>query len=314
MNTEVERIKQDSFEILYKWIESCRRRGTISRNTVAVGIVVLDHLRRNCPVSRTDVISEGGEVKGARAGLGKILGNYGVSSKYLKEVTTRQAPQDGQKLFEWFNWGRKLAILPDQERDNLLTDLIEEVAKLAKEWLRRHNLKLEFNRRHAPTAWIRVILENARGNSGGVVEQHLVGAKLERRHMDIAVPNHPVHAADRQTDRDGDFTVAQTVYHVTATPSRRVIQRCANNVKVGQFPVLLVPSDQEYRAKALAQDEGVEEDITIISIEGFVALNIIEIATENRTNFFGVLQEIVEIYNKRLSQVETDLSLQIEVH
>ena len=140
MSAEVERIKQESFEMLYKWIESCRRRGTISRNTVAVGIVVLDHLRQSCPVSRVDVISEGGEVKGARAGLGKILGKYGVNSKYLKEVTTRQAPQDGQKLFECFNWGRKLAILPDQERDHLLTDLIEEVAKLAKEWLRRHNL------------------------------------------------------------------------------------------------------------------------------------------------------------------------------
>ena len=314
MSAQTERIRQESFETLHKWIKSCTRRGKISRNTVAVGIVVLDHLRRSCPVSRTDIISKGGEVKGARAGLEEILAKYGVSSKYLKEVTTRQAPQDGQKLFELFNWGRTLMALSNQERDKLLEDLIGETARLARVWLSRQSLKLELNRRHAPTAWIRLILENAKENSGGVVEQHLVGAKLERRYEGITVPNHPAHAADRQTDRDGDFTIAQTVYHVTATPSRSVIQKCATNVKAGQHPVLLIPNDQEYRAKALAQDEGIEENITITSIEGFVALNIIEIATEKRTDFFGILQEIIQIYNKRLKQVETDLSLQIQVH
>jgi len=30
-------------------------------------------------------------------------------------------------------------------------------------------------------------------------------------------------------------------------------------------------------------------------------------------DFFGVLEEIVMIYNKRLAEVETDLSLQIQV-
>jgi hypothetical protein len=34
---------------------------------------------------------------------------------------------------------------------------------------------------------------------------------------------------------------------------------------------------------------------------------------EENKDFFSVLKEIVEIYNKRLSEVETDLSLRIEV-
>jgi len=54
--------------------------------------------------------------------------------------------------------------------------------------------------------------------------------------------------------------------------------------------------------------------LTIISIEDFVALNIIELATEENKDFFGILQDIVHIYNRRLAAVETDLSLQIEVH
>jgi hypothetical protein len=44
-----------------------------------------------------------------------------------------------------------------------------------------------------------------------------------------------------------------------------------------------------------------------------VALNIIELATEESKDFFSVLKEIVEIYNRRLQEVETDLSLRIEV-
>jgi len=45
----------------------------------------------------------------------------------------------------------------------------------------------------------------------------------------------------------------------------------------------------------------------------FVAVNIIELATKESKDFFSVLKEIVEIYNERLSEVETDVSLQIEV-
>ena len=98
-------LNKQSHEILAKWFESCTRNNKISRNTVAMGIVVIDHLKKNCPVSRDDVISQGGEVNGARSGLGKILESYGIPGAYLKEITTRQGHQDGQRLFEMFAWG-----------------------------------------------------------------------------------------------------------------------------------------------------------------------------------------------------------------
>ena len=91
------------------------------------------------------------------------------------------------------------------------------------------------------------------------------------------------------------------------------MQKCAQNIRVGLHPILLIPREQENKARVLAQDEGIEGELTITSIENFVALNIIELATEESKDFFSVLKEIVEIYNKRLSEVETDLSLQIEV-
>ena len=145
------------------------------------------------------------------------------------------------------------------------------------------------------------------------MEQHLVGAKLQRRYKDIIILNYPAHAADFQTDRPGDFALPNTVYHVTATPSSGVIEKCATNIKVGQHPILIVPRSVEYKAIALAEDVGIKAQVSIMSIEDFMALNIIEIATGEETDFFQILQEIVEIYNKRLAKVETDLSLQIEI-
>jgi hypothetical protein len=99
----IDNLKQESYQILNDWIASCTRGGKVSRNTVSIGIVVLDHLRQKCPVSKDEVISQGGEVKGARSGLGAILELYGISRGYLKEVTTRQGHQDGQRLFEAFD-------------------------------------------------------------------------------------------------------------------------------------------------------------------------------------------------------------------
>jgi len=42
-------------------------------------------------------------------------------------------------------------------------------------------------------------------------------------------------------------------------------------------------------------------------------MNVIELADAEGKGFFAVLQDIIALYNKRLAQVETDLSLQIEV-
>lgn len=309
----MERLQRESRAILSKWLESCTRQNRISRNTVAMGIVVLDHLNRNCPVSRDDVISQGGEVSGARSGLGKILETHGIPNTYLKEITTRQGHQDGQRLFEMFEWGKKFAHLALKERETIFFDLIEVLRNLANDWLKRQNLKLDIDRRQAPAAWISVIVENAKGRSGGIVEQQLVGAKLARRFQNVDIPNYPAHAGDKQTERMGDFTISNLVYHVTAAPSRNVLQKCADNLKVGLHPVLLIPREQENKARVLAQDEGIDQQLTIISIESFIAMNIIELATDKNTDFFSVLKEIVEIYNARLSAVETDLSLQIEI-
>jgi len=223
-------VVETHMNILEQWIKSCTRNNKISRNTVAVGIVVLDHLSNTCPALKDDVITGGGEVKGTRSGLSSILEKYGLPASFLKEVTTRQGHQDGQKLFDLFNWGDSFIDFTDDDRKTILQALINRLCGVAIDWLRRQKLKLNIDRRQSPSAWIHSIIKNAEGDSGGIVEQHLVGAKLERRFSDIHISNHPAHAGDSQTSRSGDFGISNIVYHVTGSPTSKVIEKCIDNI------------------------------------------------------------------------------------
>lgn len=305
--------KNPVLEALAKWIDSCAIKGELSRSNVAMAIVVLDHLRRKCPVERNEVLSPRGEVKGARSGLASILAKYNVPAGYLKEVTTRAGHQDGQRLFETLDYGRRLASLSDEERDHYLTAAIDSLGRMAMRWLARQHLKVNCDRHHAPSKWIGNILAEAKGRSGGAVEQHLIGAKLERRHPDLNIANNPSHAGDAQTGRPGDFIVGSTAYHVTASPGSAVVEKCAANLGAGLHPVLVVPRDQTDKARHIAEDQGIADRMTILAIEDFVASNIIEMTHGQQGAFVVELKAIIAAYNRRLEAVETDLSLKIEV-
>lgn len=309
-------MKKDTLKpILDEWLDSCIRvKGNISRNTVAVGIVILDHLSEKCPLEKSEIVSKGGEISGTRGtSLRKILGKYKISEKYLKEATTRQVHQDGQRLLDAVKYGKIFGDLKEIERKQMLQEGIYRLRDLAFEWLKRQNLKIDCDRQNSPAFWIGSILESARGRSGGKVEQHLVGAKLEYRHPNVEVPNFPGHAADAQTKRPGDFAIGTTCYHVTATPGRDVVQKCNANLKQGFHPVLLVPRNQVEKARHIAEDQGMEQRMTILGIEDFIALNIIEMSVGEQQAFVDTLKKIVEKYNRRLEEVETDLSLKIDL-
>lgn len=300
-------------EPLAAWLETCKTRNALSRNAVAVGIVVLDHLRRKCPLERDEITSARGEIRGARSGLKSVLEKYGIHGKYLREVTTRAGHQDGQRLLEALEYGSVLAPLSETSRDRCLVDAIGVLVRLAHEWQQRQHLKIDCDRRKSPAAWIESIITEARGRSGGKVEQHLVGAKLAERHAGMHIPNNPGHAGDAQTGRAGDFVVGSTAYHVTASPGSPVLQRCRENLGAGLHPVLLVPRSEVDRARHIAEDQQIADRVTILAIEDFVAVNIIEMSSGDQARFIQVFKSIITSYNERLAEVETDMSLRIEV-
>jgi hypothetical protein len=296
-----------------EWLKSCTRKGKISRNTIAVGLVILDKLRASPILKRQDVLSEGGEIAGARSALENVLQKYGLPSTFLKEVTTRQASQDGQRLLESLQFGAVLSRLPETERQQQIQDGINILKDLALQWLSRQHIKLECPANCSPASWIATILSEAKGKSGGKVEQHLVGAKLQTRHPNIPIPNHPGHAGDVQTGRTGDFVIGTTSFHVTAAPGSGVIEKCSRNLRQNLHPVLLVPRENLSKARHLAEDKGIAENVTIIAIEDYLAANIIELAEGQQSNFSTVIRKILGTYNERLLAVETDPSLKIEV-
>ena len=174
-------------------------------------------------------------------------------------------------------------------------------------------MKLSLKQHHSPVEWIRQILEEAKGKSEGVVEHCLVGAKSKKRYANTEISAFPCHSAGIQTRHSGDFIIGDTIYHVTATLTPSIIQKCDEDIKSGLHPLLLVPSELVSKAKYFAEYIGIEKRLSVIAIEDFVALNIIEMATGNQAKFLEVLQEIINIYNERLEEVETDMSLKIEV-
>lgn len=291
------------------WIGSCTRNKQVARNTIVTGLVILDHYSTDPILSRSRLVAPGGEIKGVRgSNVRRVLAKHGLPANFLKEVTTRSAHKDGERLADALRAIDKKAHAPEAIKQ-AATDLVAH----ANRWLARQHIKIYCDIGHSPSAWIQSILAQSRDRSGGKVEQHLVGAKLEERHPGISIANHPANAGDRQTGREGDFVVGSTAYHVTAAPGRDVIKRCEVNLAAGVHPVLLVPKTLVPQTILRAENEELGARITVIAIEDFLALNIIEMTAGDQLSFRAKLASIIERYNRRLREAETDQSLSIDL-
>jgi hypothetical protein len=195
-------------------------------------------------------------------------------------------------------------------------ELRDELARMIRDkedWLAGTPLKPQCDRQQSPATWIDSILVAAELRSFGVVEWHLVGATLQRRHPEIAIPNNPGHAGDAQTGRSGDFPLKDISYHVTATDGKEATERCQQNIEAGMHAVLLVPRRHLEKARTRADVIGILPRVSILAIEDFITQNIIEMSTSQQQDFFSTLKAIIDEYNRRLELVETDMSLKIEL-
>lgn len=307
--------RENIAEIVEGWLASYRdkKRGIAARNVVAAGVVVLDRLLANLRLSEEDAFTPRGELKGARSGLRKVLARHGIPVTYLKEATGRQAATYARTLLEKLQWGERIPAAK-QDRQKSLKDGIDVLVKEATAWLHRDPLKISCDRQCSPKIWVNTILKKAEGRSGGRVEQHLIGAKLQERYAEkVKVPRHPGHAGDVQTGRSGDFDLGRVSFHVTSNPTRDHLQKCKENAATNRVPVLIVPADKVEHARVYASDEGIENRVTILSIEDFVAHNVIEISSEYGVGVFDIMKAIIDEYNRRVLEVEKDNSLTIEI-
>jgi hypothetical protein len=172
---------------------------------------------------------------------------------------------------------------------------------------------LELNRRHSPQTWVAAILESAKARSDDVVEQKLIEATLRRRFDRTYITAFKALSDHESVGWTNGNTLANLTYYVTTDPSRQSMQRYSQTSRAGGHSFLLVPSEQIEKATVFAHEEGIERHLAILSIESFVATIIIGLAMDENKDLFSILTEIVDIYNERLAEVETDLSLLIKV-
>jgi hypothetical protein len=103
------------------------------------------------------------------------------------------------------------------------------------------------------------------------------------------------------------------VYHVTAAPGEAVIRKTEENCHAGLHPVLLVPERVKARADFLAEHLGMKDRVTILAIEDFFSINILKMSGRQNREYIDTLKRIVDEYNRRIEEAETDQSLQIDI-
>jgi len=146
----------------------------------------------------------------------------------------------------------------------------------------------------------------------GAVLQHLVGAKLQLRFPEEKIGSDRANAADMHTDREGDFQVGTTAFHVTTAPMEKLISRCVENKRAGYRPVILTLESKVQAARQMADNVGMSEKISVQSAEIFIGTNIEEIATYDGDRIREGLAKLIRTYNTRIEKIEIDKSLMID--
>jgi len=303
------------------WYESLRPMkqygGRPPKGTVAAALVVLERLRGDCQLDISGHLADGGaQIAGLNlSSLRKILERFDE---------TREFPSEGGRT----NRGNNKAIstllgalgrngfdqLKKRARNSLIRWMQRFLVDSLDAYYRLERVRFDFDTTKPVRGIVADILEMAQQrNQSGPVAQHLVGAKLALRFPYLEVGNFAYSAADDQGGRPGDFCLSGTAFHVTVAPGLGHISRCARNIREGLKVFLIVSDSKVMNARTLLETKGLQEKVAVESVESFVGQNISEQADFSPGKLPQKLRELLEVYNRRVSEVETDGSLMIEV-
>ncbi len=200
-----------------------------------------------------------------------------------------------------------------EKRNCLLDEIQAQLVKLATDLLNCDRLSVSFEPELSTQSFVTALLAEAHtAGKWAALAQHLVGAKLELRFPNTVIPNNRVMAADASTGREGDFELGDMVFHVTVAPAAAVMEKCKRNLGHGRRVYVLVPEETLVAARQNAEMVAPRR-IAVQSIESFVATNIEELFDFTGSGVRSGLRRLLEAYNRRVSEVETDLSLLIEM-
>lgn len=305
-----------------EWYEGHRNsRGNVNRNVMAAGIAVERILRDSFPLDADTVTTNGGgQVRGLSGTMiANILAQHGETRPFASEAgrtsrgTIQMSVKLGQLVTDAFN-----GATPTEADRLIVADALEEyfIGRIRDDYLNKQRIKVALDTRKPVAKVVSDILTAAQARAdataAGTVLQHLVGAKLELRFPDEEIGRDRANAADQQTDRQGDFQIGSTAFHVTMSPMAKLADRARANIMDGYRPVVIVPENKVDFAVGLFDSVGLGELVSVQSAETFIGTNIEELAGYGTTNIRAGVVALVRRYNERIEAVEDDKSLRIE--
>ena len=310
----------DCAPVFKKWFSSLPTYSTTgglpARGSIGAALVVLERLKDKYILDLDAHRAPGkGQIRGLTpSAVKRILAKFGETRPFLVEGgrTNRGGPAAVEALFAVL---RPLDLESEDvdARNVLLNDFQKRVAESVSAYHERKRLSFVYD--SARTTWsvVHNLLHEAREvGKTGAVAQYLVGAKLQLRFPHVKVPNDNYSAADVQTGRPGDFLVGDTAFHVTVAPNLAVFEKCKRNLDAGVRVYLLVPDDRVVGTRQNAE-ETAPARIAVESIESFIANNIEGLSTFAKGSLVSGFRRLLETYNRRVAEVETDKSMLIEI-
>jgi hypothetical protein len=195
----------------------------------------------------------------------------------------------------------------------LIHELQSFLVERIREWHAQKRLTFAFDASKSAWQIVHEILAEAKAvGKEGPVAQYLVGAKLQLRYPNVTVANFSYSTSDQQQGRSGDFLLGDTAFHVTVAPMGGVYDRCKANLRNNQNVYLIVP-DRVLEGTRQIAETAEPGRISVNSIESFVGGNVDEMSTFSRKELGAKFKQLLEAYNSRVNEIETDKSMMVDI-
>lgn len=302
-------------EIIQKWWNDITPRYR-NRGNIAGGLVLLENLRDTPDLNIENHKTAGSDQlrNATKSNVQKILACFGEKRVLSQEAgrTNRGLMNKLAPLLDRLN-NNNFINLGEGDRDMAIDTMQSFLADRAIDLFNSDKISFQYNPGISSRDIVNNILKSAQERQKiGQVAEYLVGAKLALRFPSHNIRNSASSAADEQTDEHGDFQINDCVFHVTASPNQGHYEKCGRNLSNGYRVFLLVPDDKLPGARQFIMDE-IGEGVSVESIQSFVSQNIEELAEFAGHKVAENIKSLLDKYNERVDEVETDLSLQIEI-
>lgn len=289
-----------------------------TRGALNVGLVMTRRARdEGLPLDADDhVAPSGSQVRGLNGKAGnKVLFDHGVTQSIGTEAgrTNRGAVAQMRAYVGFLNEESKRAQFDLDEFEGFWVEQVN-----------RHFATKPFKLRREQGASIQSIirdlmeqaLDRQRKGAGamvlGTMLQHLVGAKLEAALAgSVSIKHHGANVSDNDA-RGGDFDIGNTAIHVTASPSDLLLKKCRKNLHSSIRPMIVTTPKGVSGAENLVENQGLQGRIEIYSADQFISLNINELGVFSDKSISDALYDVINRYNRIVSDHEDDPSLCIE--